>query len=302
MAVLPMLSPPLAMLARGGALLALIGVAAYGGLLVMLWFGQERLLFHPEPLAADHRLSLDADVHERWIDVPGARLHALHLKRPNARGVVFFLHGNAGNLESWFVSAGFYRALDLDLFMIDYRGYGKSTGRIGSEAQLIDDVRAAWRAVAPEYGGRSRIVYGRSLGTGLAARLAAEVQPDLTVLVSPYESMRALAREHYPWVPGAILRYPLRTDLALPAIRGPVLLVHGERDELIPADHARRLQARVPGATLLLVPGAGHGDLQDFDAYLQPLRQRYLEATAARPSTYFVPKILSPASPRPGMM
>lgn len=262
-------------LVRAAAVVALVALALWSALVGALWWKQEGLLFHPEPLPAGFRFDAGADVQERWIDVPGARLHALHLQRPNPDGVVFFLHGNGGNLASWFVNAGFYRALNLDLFMLDYRGYGKSTGRIESEAQLEADVRAAWDAVAPAYAGKRRIVYGRSLGTGLAARLAADVQPDLTVLVSPYASMVALAEEHYPWVPKAVLRYPLRTDADITRIRGPVMLLHGDHDTLIPLAHSERLKALKPDATLVVVPGAGHNDLQRFDAYLEPLRRAY---------------------------
>jgi len=255
-------------------LLAAFGVLAtlYAALLGAVWFVQERLLFEPQPLPATHRFVVEPDVHERWIDVPGARLNALHLRLPRPDGVVFFLHGNAGNLDSWFVNAGFYRQANFDLFMVDYRGYGKSSGRIESQAQLEADVRAAWADVAPRYAGRRRVIYGRSLGSGLAAALAAEVQPELTVLVSPFESMTALAGEHYPWVPSALLRYPLRTDLALSRIVGPVWMAHGELDMLIPLQHAERLLARSPQARLLRVVGAGHADIQEFEAYLDGLR------------------------------
>ena len=192
--------------------------ALYGVVIGVLWRGQERLLFLPQVLPAEHRFERGADVHETWVDVPGARLHALHLRQPDvnaAKGVVFFLHGNAGSLQSWFVNLDGYRRRGWDLFIIDYRGYGKSSGRIQSQAQLQADVRAAWDRIAPAYAGCKRVIYGRSLGTGLAA----QVEPDLTVLVSPYTSVVALAQEHYPWVPAAVLRYPLRTDAALAAVR-----------------------------------------------------------------------------------
>jgi uncharacterized protein len=241
-------------------------------LLLALWWGQERLLFAPMPLPPDHRFGLGPDVHEVWIDVPGARLNALHLRLADPRGVVFFLHGNAGNLQTWFTAPDFYRQANLDLFMIDYRGYGKSSGRIQSQAQLEDDVRAAWSTIEHLYQGKRRIVYGRSLGTGLAATLAAQVQPELTVLVSPYENMVALAAEHYPWVPSALLRYPLRTDHALARIRSPVWMAHGDLDKVIPVEHAVRLASRSPKATLVRVPAAGHNDIQLFEAYLGPLR------------------------------
>ena len=254
----------------------LLGFAAaalvvYAAAIAALWWGQERLLFHPRVLPAEHRFEQRADVHEVWVDVPGARLNALHLRLPQPDGVIFFLHGNAGSLQTWFVDIDYYRRLNFDLFMIDYRGFGKSSGRITGEAQLHADVRAAWAQVAPQYAGRKRIVYGRSLGSGLAAVLAAEVQPDLTVLVSPYASMVALAGEHYPWVPGTVLRYPLRTDTALPRVQGRVLLVHGLRDTLIPPVHSERLRRVLPRAEWLPVPDAGHGDIHNDGVYLDGL-------------------------------
>jgi len=252
---------------------AAIALLLYATAIALLWWQQERLLFQPQRLPADHRFQLPPDVHETWVDVPGARLNALHLQLPAPEGVVFFLHGNAGNLESWFVGEPFYRQANMDLFMIDYRGYGKSSGRVQSEAQLLADVRVAWDAIAPRYAGKRRVVYGRSLGSGLAAMLAADVQPEMTVLVSAYASMADLARQHYPWVPSIALRYPLRTDRALARIRSDVWLAHGGRDTLIPAAHSVRLQALAPRAQLLLVPEAAHNDIQDFDAYLAGLRK-----------------------------
>jgi pimeloyl-ACP methyl ester carboxylesterase len=259
--------------------LAAGAVLVYGALIALVWGLQERLIFMPEPLPAAHRFDFGADVHEAWIDVSGARLNTLHLKLPAPDGIVFYLHGNAGNLQSWFVNADFYRKANLDLFMLDYRGYGKSSGRIDSEAQLRADARAAWDAVAPGYAGKRRIVFGRSLGTGLAAKLAADVQPELTVLVSPYESMAALAAEHYRWVPGIVLRYPMRTDQWLAKVQGPVLLVHGEHDEVIGMQHSERLVKLAGHATLLRVPGAGHNDLQVNATYLDGVRAAL---TAAR--------------------
>jgi uncharacterized protein len=254
--------------AAGLAALLLVAAALW------IWFAQERLLFHPAALPAATVLSVDADTKEVAVEVPGARLSALHLHLPKPKGLVFFLHGNAGNLQSWFVNTALYRAANFDLFMLDYRGYGKSSGTIQSEAQLRDDVRAAWAQVAPLYAGKKIVVYGRSLGSGLAAGLVAELaaspgarQPDLTVLVSPYTSIAALTADYYPWVPQALLRYPLRTDEVIAKIRGPLLLFHGDKDELIAPRHSETLKALAPQAQLIYVVGAAHNDVQKFPAY-----------------------------------
>jgi hypothetical protein len=145
--VLPTRSAGIALIMIGVRIAALCCVL-YLAALAWLWFKQEKLLFAPTVLAADYRLATAPDIHELAIDVPGARLSALHLKLPNPKGVVFFLHGNGGSLESWFVNPEYYRRANYDLFMVDYRGYGKSTGQIESEAQLRGDVRAVWATVA----------------------------------------------------------------------------------------------------------------------------------------------------------
>jgi len=267
-------------------LIALLA-AVYLAVLGKLWFGQESLIFHPTPLPAGHTFQLPADVHEVTIDVPGAKLDAVHMQLPHPDGVVFYLHGNAGNLTSWFVNADFYRALNVDLFMVDYRGFGKSTGHIESEAQLLADVQAAWQTVAKQYEGRHVVFFGRSLGTGLAAKLTASLppgqRPELLVLVSPYISMTAMAHEQYPFVPSALLRYPLRTDEAIKALGGatPVLILHGDKDALIPYRHAQVLSSLTPGVQLQAVPGAGHNDIQTYDVYLDKLRRAI--ASTVRP-------------------
>jgi pimeloyl-ACP methyl ester carboxylesterase len=250
----------------------------YAAVLAFLWWRQEGLMFFPAPLPASYPLASAPDVHEHTVEVPGARLSVLQLKLPDPKGVVFFLHGNAGNLAGWFTNVEFYREANFDLVMPDYRGFGKSTGAISGAQQLRADMRAVWEAFAPQYRGKQVVVYGRSLGTALAADLAEQMSkegraPALTVLVSPYASLRELMADFYPWVPGALLRYPLDTASHLRGIAGPVLLVHGEADTLIALRHSQRLQQVLPAARLLVVPGAGHNDLHDFPLYRRELRQ-----------------------------
>ena len=251
----------------------LIAVAVYCGVLALLYWKQELLLFAPTRLPPGHQFTV-AGVVERKVDVDGATLSALHFRQQDAKGLVFFLHGNGGSLQDWLTSTELYRRTGFDLFIIDYRGYGKSTGRIESEAQLHADVRTAWQAIAPEYAGKKVVLYGRSLGTGLATKLATEVHADLLVLVSPYSSLRDLAREHYSWVPGAVLRYPMRTDEWLPKVGIPVLMLHGERDDVIGVEHSERLRALKPTAELVRLRDVSHNDVHLSREYVETLAER----------------------------
>jgi uncharacterized protein len=268
---------------EGNSLYALLSLglvaaagAVYTAAIGYLWLRQERLLFEPTPLPADEPLVTDADVHERWIEVPDARLSAAQFRLPDPRGVVFFLHGNSGNLRDCLVDLDAFREVNFDVVMFDYRGYGKSSGRIASEAQLRADVRAAWEVFAPEYVGKRVVIAGQSLGTALAAGLGAELcacgrAPDLTLLVSPYSSMRALADELYPWVPGRVLRYPLHTAEHAARLNGPLMLIHGDKDKLIGIHHSRALCTAVPAAQLHCVEGAGHNDMHKFPSFRKAL-------------------------------
>jgi fermentation-respiration switch protein FrsA (DUF1100 family) len=110
------------------------------------------------------------------------------------------------------------------------------------------------------------------------------VTPALLVLVTPYTSVERLATEQFPLVPAALLKYPLRTDELIGEVKSPILIAHGDADELIPFDHARQLAAASgKRATLLRVDGARHGDIHQFPAYLAGLSQR-MEETASRPA------------------
>ena len=255
----------------GSLLLRVVGVAAaaYAALLGYLYVAQESIIFVGRPLPAAHAFDFDVPFEEVDVEVDGAVLNALHFRQPDPRGVVFFLHGNGGNLESWTSGVKFYQRVNYDLFMFDYRGYGKSTGAIESEAQLHEDVRTLWNRIAPLYADKRKVIYGRSLGAALAARLATDAEADLVALVSPFESMLTMADAQYPIVPARLVRYPFRNDLAVPAIEAPILFVHGDRDELIPLEHSHRLLERaITPSRLLVIEGADHNDIHQFDSYL----------------------------------
>ena len=253
-------------------LLAALLAFGYAGTLGFLYLDQERLIFPGKALPADFAFHFDQRFEELRVAVPGGSLDALHFMQPNPRGLVFFLHGNTGNLDTWTTGLDFYQRVNYDLFIFDYRGYGKSTGAIESEAQLHADVRAAWDSIAPRYAGKPIVVYGRSLGSGLAVSLARRVDPALLVLVTPYTSLAASAKRAYPLAPTWLLKYPLRSDAIIGEVRSPILLLHGTDDRLIPESDSERLQAIAHApAELIRIEGAGHSDIHRFATYRDAL-------------------------------
>jgi uncharacterized protein len=269
-----------------------LALLLYGLVLLAIWWKQEKLLFAPTVLSQHHAFNIRNDVQERFIEVDGARLNALHLRMPKPKAVVLYLHGNGGSLDNWFVNTDFYREMNVDLLMIDYRGYGKSSGAISSEQQLHSDVARTFALLKAEYPTLPVVLIGRSLGTGLASKLFSATpeaqRPWLMILVSPFYSLIEIAKIHFSFVPSSLLRYPLRSDLALASIASKstetsrsnqaILLLHGDQDELIPISQSRRLVELNALLKLTVIKGGGHNDLQEFPAYLQAIREAILFA------------------------
>lgn len=244
----------------------------------LVYLFQEKLIFLPVKLSSDFKFNYSAD--ERLIEVaPGVRLNALHFRLPDARGLVLYFHGNAGNLAEWGSVSENFLPLGYDVFVFDYRGYGKSDGVINSEAMLHADAQAIFNTVAKEYSPEKIILYGRSLGSGMAVRLAAKTSVKALVLESPFFSMAEIGRFHYPFLPvSLLLRYPLRNDLYLPAVRCPIFIMHGTADEVIPWQSGQKLARLAPAAKLLLLENGHHNNSSDFVEYHKLVKEALSEA------------------------
>ena len=259
-----------------------------------VYFGQERLIFHPASLPAGHTYDFDRPFEALRIEVePGVELAALWFPasgttpaapdRESAatRRAVLYLHGNAGHLQDWGWHAGLYTDAGYDFVVVDYRGYGTSDGRIDSEAQLHSDVERVWMWMTERYAPGDVTLVGYSLGSALAARLActSEKPPGRLVLLAPFYSARDLARRAVPFVPTFLMRYPLRTDLVLRDCRLPVTIFHGRADRTVPFDEGRRLADSLgERARLVELPEAGHSDIA-----ADPVFRHEMTALLARP-------------------
>ena len=171
-----------------------------GSSLLLLYSYQENLIFSGEKLPEQYQFEFSTPFTERLFDVKGVRINALHFRQENPRALIFYLHGNTGNVKLWTKNVNFYQRNNYDFFILDYRGYGKSTGKITSQEQFFDDVETVWNAIESEYEDTPIVIFGRSLGTWPATKLAAKISPDLLILVSPFFSLERLIQENYPLV------------------------------------------------------------------------------------------------------
>jgi len=196
----------------------------------------------------------------------------LHFKVPNSQGVVFYLKGNSRSLKGWGKFAKDFVGKGYDFFMIDYRGFGKSRGR-RTESILFNDAQTVYKWLSTEYPEDQIVVYGRSLGSGIGARIASWNHPRMLILDSPYLSFYYQIRQYAWWIPlRYLLRYHLRTDQFLKKIICPIFIIHGNKDRLISYKQGKKLhELSADRSTLITIEGGGHNNLPDFPEYHEHL-------------------------------
>lgn len=215
-------------------LLLLSGLALLNG---FMYLQQSSMTFFPHSTLvqtpADWRLAYE-DV---FLDTEdGVRLHGWYIPHRGAKQTLLFFHGNAGNISHRGDSVEIFHRLGLNVFVFDYRGFGMSQG-IPGENGLYQDARASWRYLTKERGLQPRdiILFGRSLGGAVAAKLAAETQPGGLILESTFSSARDVANALFPILSRLIfLRYDFATATHVRQLTCPILVLHSPDDEIIP--------------------------------------------------------------------
>ena len=247
----------------------------YGCVLLAMAYYQERLIFFPEVLSPDHKFIFKSEFEEHLLDVKGEKVHSLLFKVHDSQGVVLFFHGNAGSLESWGqVGEELADKTQWDVWVVDFPGYGKSLGKITSENQLIDLGKTLVSEAKKKYGPHAKIaIFGRSLGTGIAVKMASENEFAGLILETPYLSLVSMARRLYSWVPSFALRYKLRSDLWIKLVKCPVLIIHGTRDEVIPYEQGKALAEASGKANFLTIEGGTHGNLGSYPIYWKTVEE-----------------------------
>lgn len=252
------------------SILEWIGVVAlaYFAICIVAYYVQELFLFHPERLELDFKYQFEYPFKEIFLDAEdGAIINGLHFQLPKSKGVVFYFKGNTRSIKGWGKYARDFLSKGYDFFVIDYRGFGKSTGK-RTERNIQNDTQVAYKYLKRIYKENQIIIYGRSIGSGFAANLAASNYPKKLILDSPYYSMYHLTKTYLPFLPVAsILNYPIRTDQYIQNIKCPIYIIHGTDDKLIPYRHALKLSQLNKRSHLIRVPKGGHNNLPNFSEY-----------------------------------
>lgn len=243
-----------------------VGLAAWVLVVAWVWLTQDRLVYFPQvgrdnpatPAAAGLRFE---DLRIRTED--GETLAAWWVPATTGKmqGAVLLLHGNAGSIADRIIYLPHFAAMGYGVLLIDYRGYGRSSGT-PSEAGTHADARAAWRWLEERgFAAGDIVLMGESLGGAVAAQLAAVTRPRALLLISSFTSVNDLGAELYPWLPVRwISRFRYDTLQGVRDYRGPVLIVHSRDDEIVPFRHAQRLLAAAGLRGQLLELRGGHND------------------------------------------
>jgi len=247
--------------------------SAYLFLTLFVYFFQHLFFFRPERLAHTFQYRYPFPFEELDFEMEdGGRINAIYFKVPNSRGVVYYLKGNSRSIKGWGKFAKDFVSNGYDFFMMDYRGFGKSRGKRTQE-RVFNDAQFIYKWLTQIYPEEKIVIYGRSWGSGIAARIASWNKPRLLILDSPYFSFYYNTARYVFFLPlKLILRYDIRTDQYLKTVTCPVHIIHGTKDRLISFKQSEKLKALFPDKVLLHAIADGrHNNLPDFPEFFEVL-------------------------------
>ncbi|MEA2016192.1 MAG: alpha/beta hydrolase [Actinomycetota bacterium] len=267
----------------GTGLIVAVAAAIYVVSALHKYFAQSAYVYSSKREVAANPFDLKLYFEEVILKTSdGINLCGWFIPSRNSRKVMLFLHGNGGNISSRLTLIDYFnRRVGLSVFIIDYRGYGKSEGRI-TEAGTYLDARAAWdyltvsKKIKPE----DIIIYGRSLGGPIAARLAGEVDAKLLILDSTFTSIKDIAAEMYPYLPvRRFFKYDYPTLSYIKSVKCPLMVIHSSGDDHVPFSHALKLYdiAKEPKQFLKISGTHSKNYVKSREAYIEGVKSFILK-------------------------
>lgn len=238
---------------------------------IVVYYLQDTIFFRPETLAADHPFNIS--IPHKEINIPYSPESNISIVQfpaagTAAKGVVLYFHGNRQHIERYAPFVPNWTKNNYEVWMIDYPGYGKSTGEF-SEKMLYEWAQVFYKLARASYAKDSIIIYGRSFGSGIAAQLAAKRDCRRLILETPYYSFTSLAQSWlliYPM--DQMMKFKLPTFEYLKDVTAPITIFHGTGDGVISYRHAKRLIPHIKeGDEFITIEGGSHNDLDQFEPY-----------------------------------
>ena len=243
-------------------------------LMGILYTLQEKLIFLPEEIPVDYQYNFAFDFEEVNLKTEDNQtINALHIKAENPKGIILFFQGNKGNLIRWGEITSYFTQYNYDVFVIDYRGYGKSTG-VFNEKEMYNDALLSYNYVKSKFNKSQIVVYGRSLGTTFATKVASENNLKHLILEAPFYNLHKAANYKYKIIPKFMLLFKFNSHQMITKNTSPVTIFHGTEDKVTPYKGSQELFELISSSKkeLILLKNGTHHNVREFKEYSVALK------------------------------
>lgn len=230
---------------------------------------QRSFILHPKKLDKSHEFDFNFNYEEKTFPIEEGSIHAIHAKTSEiSKGVVLYFHGNADNLDRWGQNCEDFTNRGYDVIMMDYRGFGKSDGR-STEETMYEDAKTIYNYAINQYDQENIIIYGRSIGSGVATHLAETRAANQLMLETPFYSLQDVVKEKYPFILLVVkLKFEFPNFKNIEKLETPIHIFHGTKDRIVPYISADKLRPFLKeNDSFLTVDGAGHKDIPTYEVY-----------------------------------
>jgi len=238
--------------------------------ILILFVFQNKMIFLPEKLVLDYQYSFQGNFKELNLKTADNNtLNAIHFTVENPKGVILYFHGNKGNLSRWGNITSYFTKFNYDVFVVDYRSYGKSTGDF-NEKLMYQDAQLCYDYLKKNYTEDKITIYGRSLGCTFAIKTASQNKPNQLILESPFYNLKDVVKYHYPFVPyGILLKHHFNSNEYFDQITCKTTIFHGTKDKVIPITSSKKLikNSNLKMISYIELEGGSHHNLSAFKTY-----------------------------------
>lgn len=241
---------------------------------IIVWYLKSYLnpykrIFQPDPLPQDYEFSSTHSFEEIFIPVENGELHALHLKVGFSKGVVLYFHGNEGNIDSCLAVADDFLLKGYNLFIVDYRGFGKSKGSLSGPDTLYNDSLTAYNYLTKLYSESNIIVLGRSIGAPMATFVCSKNSPQTLILECPIAKIEDIGTYYYPqFIFKKLIPFDLSSEKWINSVKCPIYFFHGVSDKVVLLNCSKSLSSQANTQThITIIQSSSHYSLRNYLEY-----------------------------------